>query len=493
MAWNGMALGGMIYSSITKLWNRSMGGWFMFITDMAYQVLFNAVLGDWEMAGKNLDMVLAAQTPQGNFAGLLSEHQQWVDRSQPPAASYCVLVYYLISGDTPALRKSFDVLYRANLWWGDHRDQDKSGLVQLGTSGNGYGYFTGQRMAAKDEASLDNSPMYDEAEFDEERGLLRLKDVGASALLALDCECLARIAAILGEDEKKAVLERRRDLIDGALNAFLWDGEKRIYANRTPEGEFGLTSPTSFYPLAAGLADQERLEASIGHIFDPREFWTPAPLPAINAGDPSIRENRYWRGRTWAPQNFWTYLGLRRCGRDREARRLAEAVMDYFSRGWERRKSFENYNPFTGEGEDTVDSDPFYSWTALLPLMWFMEYVCVDPWNGLSFGVSEAEDFDIAPVRLKDGVYRFSRTGGETSLYRNGLCIFSSDLVLRFKDFVYDEHYGRVSVCGDHQGGRISFPQARPLAVKINGESTPGLPGEISLAPGQAARVELFL
>lgn len=84
-----------------------------------------------------------------------------------------------------------------------------------------------------------------------------------------------------------------------------------------------MTSPTSFYPLAAGAVDGLRLEDMVRNVFDPGLFFTECPLIAINARSPAAHENRYWRGRTWAPQSFWTYLGLRRYGRDEEANRLA--------------------------------------------------------------------------------------------------------------------------------------------------------------------------
>jgi putative isomerase len=49
---------------------------------------------------------------------------------------------------------------------------------------------------------------------------------------------------------------------------------------------------------------------------------------------------------------------------------LRESSWDLFRRSWaERRIAPENYNPLSGEGLDQPDTDPFYSWTALLPFM----------------------------------------------------------------------------------------------------------------------------
>lgn len=105
-------------------------------------------------------------------------------------------------------------------------------------------------------------------------------------------------------------------------------------------------------------------------------------------------------------------------GRDAEAHRLAERAVSGFERHWTtERRSFENYNPFTGEGADTVDSQPFYSWTALFPLMWSLEQFGVTPWDGLFFGM-----LDGAAFSQKNRLYRGRRydavcDGSEMTLF----------------------------------------------------------------------------
>ena len=200
-----------------------------------------------------------------------------------------------------------------------------AGIVVIG----GDGSYRGTKLAAKNETAMDNSPMYDEASFDKASGLLEMYDVGVSSQLALDLECTAYMATLLGKESDREELASAAEELRFAINEQLWDEEKGIYANRNTDGTFGLTSPTSFYPLAAGVADSDRVDKCLSHIFNEEEFFTPFPLIAINASHPSGHENRYWRGRTWAPQPFWTYIGLRRCGRCRECRNgghIGEAV-----------------------------------------------------------------------------------------------------------------------------------------------------------------------
>lgn len=473
MAWNAMYSKEIhrAYHSIAKTWNRNFGGWYLFFSDSCYQLLMATASGDVEMAEQNLDYALSAATADGNFAGMLSPYQKWVDRTQPPVLGFCLWMHYLWSGDLHAVERAYPVLRRAQDWYLSRRCDGEVRLIRLGTSPTGDGSYRGTKLAAKNETAMDNSPMYDEASFDRKTGLLEMYDVGISSQLALDIECTAQMAELLGREEEASALRETAAELRRDINRCLWNEADGIYANRHLDGRFGLTSPTSFYPLAAGVPDEARLEASIGHIFDPAEFFTECPLIAINAKDPSARENCYWRGRTWAPQSFWTYLGLRRFGREEEAHKLADRAVCYFEKHWtDERRSFENYNPFTGEGTDTVDSQPFYSWTALLPLIWSLEQFGVTPWDGFYFGMHDGSAFTQRNRYYQGRLYDAVCDGGITTLSRSGHVIFRSDIPARFCHFAYDTHSCSVTVTAPREGW-VEFPGLTPRQVLVNGES----------------------
>lgn len=486
MAWNDMAnpRKGTEYTAITKSWNRSFGGWFMFFSDSCYQLLLTSVSDDREMAAKNLDHCLTAATPLGNFAGMLSQWQHWVDRTQPPCLGYCLLQHYLMTGDKTLLYKGLPSLVRAGEWYLENRDPEAKKLIRLGTSRTGRGSYMRTKFAAQNEAAMDNSPMYDEAIYDREAGLLEQYDVGVSSMLALDLECQARIADILGYVSLGKTLREREESIKKSINEILWDKELGIYANRNLDGSFGLTSPTSFYPLAAGAADESKVDACMEHIFSEEEFFTPCPLSAIDARADAAKDNQYWRGRTWAPGPYWTYVGLRRAGRDEEAGRLAEAAVKHFERHWkDSRRSYENYNSFTGEGNDSVDSDPFYSWSALFALIWSMEQISVDPWNGLSFGMVDGSSFEAGNFPIKEGHASVACDGRFTRFLLNGKEVFVSDIKTRFKQFIYEPHFCKVFVNAPYEGF-IRFEGIVPVRTRVNGEEA-GLSNEVKLKAGK--------
>lgn len=493
MAWNAMWSGELrrAYHAIAKTWNRNFGGWYLFFSDSCYQILLATASGDVEMAGQNLDYTLSAATPDGNFAGMLSPYQKWVDRTQPPVLGFCLWMHYLWSGDIRAVERAYPVLRRAQAWYLSRRCDGEKRLIRLGTSPTGDGSYRGTKLAAKNETAMDNSPMYDEASFDRETGLLEMYDIGVSSQLALDMECTAHMAELLGKHSDAAGLEEAAAALRRDIDEYLWNGAEGIYANRHLDGRFGLASPTSFYPLAAGVPDEERLEASLRHIFDPEEFFTECPLIAINAKHPSARENRYWRGRTWAPQSFWTYLGLRRYGREAEACRLADRAVCYFERHWtEERRSFENYNPFTGEGTDTVDAQPFYSWSALLPLIWSMEQFGVTPWDGFYFGMYDGAAFTQKNRYYRGRLYDADCDGAVTELRCSGSVIFRSNLRARFRHFVRDGQGCGVCVSAP-AAGWVEFPGVTARVLLVNGESVP--PAERIPVPAGAATVRLLL
>lgn len=486
MAWNDMAnvRKGMEYTAITKSWNKGFGGWFLFFSDTCYQILLTSVAGDREMAVKNLDYCLTAAVPAGNFAGMLSEWQNWVDRTQPPCLGYCLLQHYLITGDKTSLYKALPSLVRAGKWYLRNRDQESRNLIRLGTSKTGRGSHKRTKFAALNEAAMDNSPMYDEAVYDRETGLLEQYDIGVSSMLALDMECQSRIAEILGYSDLSGELRDCANKIKGCINEVMWNEEEEIYANRNLDGSFGLTSPTSFYPLAAGVADASRVESCIRHIFDEKEFFTPCPLSAIDARTDAVHDNQYWRGRTWAPGPYWTYVGLRRAGRDKEAYRLAEAAVRHFDRHWKQaRRSYENYNPFTGEGSDSVDSDPFYSWSALFALMWSMEQVSIDPWNGLCFGMLDGSAFEVGRYPVKEGYASVICDEKYTRFLLNGKEVFVSDLKARFREFLYETHFCKVRVNAPYDGF-VRFEGIIPIRTLVNHKEA-GTSDEIRLKAGE--------
>lgn len=309
------------------------------------------------------------------------------DRSQPPVGSMTFWGLYNKYGDRWLLEYVYDNLLTWNRWWRDNRTHD--GLICLGSSPyEKITYFRNEydsntRYGSILESGLDNSPMYDAATFDPQTHLLEQQDVGMTSLYIMDCRYLTSIAEVLGKKKDARELRERAEAYTRKLDE-LWDAENGFYYNRsTRDGKFNRrTSPTCFYPMLAGAASPEQAaEMTRRHMLNPDEYWTPYPLPACPKNDGGYKDNDYWRGRVWAPLNYLVYMGMRNYDNIADTRaELARKSASLLLKSWlSDGHIFENYNPDSGEGDDTVRSDAFYHWGALLAFVSLIENGCIDP------------------------------------------------------------------------------------------------------------------
>jgi putative isomerase len=412
------------YTSLSRNWvAQKFGGWGVWLNDVLYHGLM-AGLFDVEIARENLAAVFAGATPHGNLPCLLTGRDAWVDRSQPPIGAFVVWMLYLRTGDRRILDDSYAVLANNHAWWWRTRDGNGDGLVEYGTSPVGSGLYRGTKLAAKDESSMDNSPVHDEATLRTDVGTLDCADVGLNSLLALDGEMLANIARVLGHAAEAAQFASRSEGLKARIRERLWDRERRVFANRLWSGKFTTSlAPTSFYPLIAGAASPSQARDLVSLLDDVTKFGGTWRLPSCTRDDPAFRDNVYWRGRVWPPLNFLVWHGLKRYGFEREAEALADNSFQLFMGEWGNRNCPENYNAITGEALDQPDTDSFYGWGALLPYMAVGELSDVNPWNGWEMTHGPAE-YLIGPVLTPVGpahvqfVYKWMYVivGGETIL-----------------------------------------------------------------------------
>lgn len=73
------------------------------------------------------------------------------------------------------LETAYPLLKSTYSWWFKNRDGNGNGVLEYGNSCNGHGHFVGTKLAAKDEAAMDNSPMYDSAAFVSEKHTINME------------------------------------------------------------------------------------------------------------------------------------------------------------------------------------------------------------------------------------------------------------------------------------------------------------------------------
>jgi putative isomerase len=427
-----------VYTASTRAWiARKFGGFGVWQIDGFLHAVLAAHVGAARLAWDNVAAVLAGRTEHGNLTALRAATTNWADRSHPPVGAHACGSVQAMTPDDDAAAGAAGVLAGAFGWWFEARDGNGNGLLEYGSSPVGDGHFVHTRQAAMDESANDNSPVHDDARFDLATHTLDLEDVGLNSLLVHEGSLLARLLP-----EQPAVAGRiaaQAAELAEAVRSRLWDERREVFAGRLWSGEFtGSLSPTSFYPLLAGIATPEQAEAMVRRwLTDPRRFGGPYPVAGTPHEDPAALDNVYWRGRVWPCFNYLVYLGLRRYRFDEEAAWLAGRGLEMFRRGWAQRRCYENFSQQTGDGGDSVDAEPFYTWGTLLPMIADLEVIGTDPWDGTCFGCAGSDRR--AAVGYADGRPLRAELGpSATALWRDGAPLLSADVRGRFRQFSAD-------------------------------------------------------
>jgi hypothetical protein len=439
MFWNTMYVPSLDLSfpSISRRWAKNWGGWVVGEWDCFFGSLLTNV-EDTAQTSASIRAILLAQSPEGVVPNMASGAGTDPDRSQPPVGSYIVWKDYERNQDRAVLEWAYPRLKRWHQWWfknrGDGqpwRDGNGDGLLEWG-SDKGSTFSAGGRgflQAAKWESGMDDSPMYDDAAYNSATYTMELDDVGLNSLYALDSECLAKIAKILGKEDDSRQFAADYERIKTVMQQKMWSEDDGIYENRYWNGRLSKRlSPTNFYPMLAGVATPKQAERMVKeHLLNPKEFWGKYVIPTIARNDPTFNNQFYWRGDIWGPTNYLVYEGLNRYGKDDVALQFAQKSYDLFMDDWHAHQhTDEQYYAWGG----SAGGDLHYTWGALLCLIPMEQYIDETPWDGLRFGAlnppangelsnvkwrHHVYDIGMGPDHLlvkRDGELRLEATGG---------------------------------------------------------------------------------
>jgi len=369
-----------VITPVSRVWSVGWQGWILFEWDTYFAAYMHS-LNNKELAYANALAMTHEITGRGfvpNFASSVATSE---DRSEPPVGSFVIKEIYRKYREDWFVQEVFDELLIWNRWWADNRDVD--GYLTWGSDPYEHDELAewleegiGAKQGAKWESGLDNSPMFDVAVFDTASHQLMQADVGLMSLYVLDCQSLSELAGALGKNAVQAELAERARTYSEKLET-LWNEEFGLYLNKDlVTGEFSYRlSPTLFYPLLAKVPDQHQATRMMKeHFYNPEEFWGDYMIPSIARNDEAFTDNKYWRGRIWAPMNFLVYLGIRNYDLPDARKDFVEKSSKLLLQSWiAERHVYENYNSETGQGDDAGMSDKFYHWGGLLGFIGLME------------------------------------------------------------------------------------------------------------------------
>jgi hypothetical protein len=187
-----------------------------------------------------------------------------------------------------------------------------------------------------------------------------IEDLAFNSLLVVANRALEGIAVELGEalpDELVIAFRRAESALDA-----LWDEETSQYCSRhaVTGALIGLPTIATFFPLWSRTVPGSRVEALVGRLRAPSQYWPSHPVPTVPLDAAEFEEARYWKGPTWVNANWIVIEGLLTHSENELAASLRDKTLELVDAAG----CYEYFSPITGEGHGAGD----FSWTAALTL-----------------------------------------------------------------------------------------------------------------------------
>ena len=458
MAWNKVYdhIHDTFKADVTRLWTPESCYYTFYWDNFLTSLIF--AMESKEMAYDQVDSV-CHEFVNGHLPQCAIE---WgaADMVNPPVGSFCLMKLYKQYQDIDLLSTYFELLYDTNTFILNSKSPRLDGVLTINN------VFEPSDIETKSQilgTGLDNSPMYDNAKE------TNLNDIGMTSIYALDCKMLCEIAHILGKDEEAKLLEERYLSLKNRINETMWDEANGIYCNTLLDGTYQtIYSPTSFYPMIAGVATMERAKRMIAeHLLNEDEFWGEYVIPSISKKELSFHDQDYWRGCAWAPMNYLVYEGLKTYGLHEICHELSQKSLSMYSKNWlDHGWILENFS--TKTGSITKNCVPMYTWGGLMAYMAVEELIEASPIVGIRFGSLSSSycvisNFPIMgsfyEVRMKDGV----------EVYQDNNLIIKTDVPAIIQQFTMSGETWSMEIIAKKAGNCVLYTTASYVNVKIDG------------------------
>jgi hypothetical protein len=267
---------------------------------------------------------------------------------------------------------------------------------------------------------------------------------------------LAKISALTGNGLEKEWYEKAKKVQD-KIRSYLWDETKGACYDRNCRNE---VMPTLVHnnlrAMYYGSFTQEMADRFVKeHLMNPKEFFTPFPLPSIAVNDPLFRnvsENN-WSGQPEGLTYQRAIRALENYGYYSEITLFGEKLINNVGK----RNTFpQQFDPFTGEFSE-ADSRTEYGPTALSVLEYISRFYGVHVqfdeiyWGALGRDKQEINytqywDGDAFSVQTKEGATTGSINGKEIFRVSNGVRVVtdwqgSMIKIVNIKDIPLKVHY----------------------------------------------------
>lgn len=204
---------------------------------------------------------------------------------------------------------------------------------------------------------------------------------------ALTAKIIARLFALLGDDQNKAVWQERFTEKAQIINRLYWSADDNFYYDiDCNTGKFyKIATIASFWPLIAEVADKSQAKALLKELYNPKTFGGRVPFVSLSRSDADYsKHGNYWRGSVWLPTAYATLKGLENYGFYNDAHSLSCTLLEHMYQTY---KQFlphtiwecyspEEFSPAVNEYADgSLVRPDFCGWSALGPIAVYIEFV----------------------------------------------------------------------------------------------------------------------
>ncbi|MBN2581403.1 MAG: hypothetical protein JXB10_20650 [Pirellulales bacterium] len=294
-------------------------------------------------------------------------------------------VYYWIGRDRQYLERLYHALEAHDAYLWRVRDSNGDGILELWCT-----FDNGEDNSTRDRGAPNSWPHEEPPKLKD--CLMPYQSMDVMSWSYQGRCVLAEIADLL-DNGRGDHWRQKAEEVQKRLIAALWRPEKYACYDRDKDGRFmDVLLHNNLRCMWFGSFTQEMADSFVDrHLLNPKEFWTPMPLPSIAANDPLFRNAR---GNNWSgqPQGL-TYQrairALENYGRYAEVTRLGDVFLRTVGKTCRFRQQ---YDPFTGEPDDVANVKADYGPTALAVLEYInrMYGIHIDRrrilWSGLTRG-----------------------------------------------------------------------------------------------------------
>jgi Mannosylglycerate hydrolase MGH1-like glycoside hydrolase domain len=372
LSWNMIydANNNRVLTTSSRKLNEKYGGYYIKSQDNYFAALMQAFESK-SIAYGNAISVGSEITNEGFIPGYSAGiNNKSFDHSCGPIGSLVCKMIYDKYPEEWFLKEVYPNLITWNRWW----DKKRNNKDYLSWGSNPFQHINNSNsaQAAMQESGMEDSPLFDDIEFNREINMFEQASVGLLSLYIADCNQLAEIAEILGFNDDVKELKDRSAKYTQKLE-LLWDDKSGIYKdlNLINNKFSSLLTPQNFYPLLTGVPTKGQAQRMINeHLLNYDEFLSNYMLASVNIDSDVWSE----RVKIYSSMNFLVYLGLKNYNFPEAEKILVEKSEQILMENIKEKKGYyETYNAFTGLGIPNSESDNFHSNGGLLALMVLME------------------------------------------------------------------------------------------------------------------------